>query len=133
MSENEIGREIVDAAVKIHKKLGPGLLESVYETILAMELRRRGLSVGRQVSLPFEFEGMKFDEGFRVDLMVNGIVIVELKSVEDLHPVHAKQVLTYLKLMDLKLGYLLNFGSAWMREGIRRIANGLEDRSPVLS
>lgn len=129
MNENEIGKEIVDSAVKIHKELGPGLLESVYEIIMAMELRKRGLSVERQVVVPFEYDGVRFDEGFRADLVVDKKVIIELKSVQEMNPAHLKQLLTYLKLMDLRLGFLLNFGVALMRDGIKRIVHGLEEQT----
>ena len=124
MDENRIGTIIVDSAVHLHQALGPGLLESVYEVTLARRLERRGLSVARQVSVPIEFEGERFDEGFRADLIVEGRVIVELKSVRKIDPAHKKQVLTYLKLSGLKLGYLLNFGDALMKNGITRIING---------
>ena len=124
MDENRIGTIIVDSAVHLHQALGPGLLESVYEVTLARRLQRRGLSVARQVSVPIEFEGERFDEGFRADLIVEGRVIVELKSVRKIAPAHKKQVLTYLKLTGLKLGYLLNFGDALMKNGITRIING---------
>jgi len=127
MNENKIGREIVDAAVKIHTALGPGLLESVYEVVLAMELERRGFSVARQVVVPIEYQGVRFDEGFRADLIIENSVIVELKSVEQLSKVHQKQFLTYLKLKNLKLGYLVNFGAALMKDGIKRIVNGMEE------
>jgi GxxExxY protein len=129
MSENQIGKEVVDAAVKIHSALGPGLLELVYEVVLAKELERRGLSVARQVPVPIEYEYMKFEEGFRADLIVEGTVILELKSVEQLSKVHHKQLFTYLKLKQLKLGYLLNFGAALMKEGIKRIVNGLPEEN----
>jgi GxxExxY protein len=125
MNENEIGTTIVDAAVYIHKKLGSGLLESVYEVVLMRQLTQKGLHVQRQVSIPIEFEGEHFDEGFRVDLFVEWKVIIELKSVEKITPAHKKQLLTYLKLTNTKLGYILNFGSALMKEGIERIVNGL--------
>lgn len=124
MDENRIGTIIVDSAVHLHQALGPGLLESVYEVTLARRLERRGLSVARQVSVPIEFEGERFDEGFRAELIVEGRVIVELKSVRRVDPAHKKQVLTYLKLTGLKLGYLLNFGEALMKNGITRIING---------
>jgi GxxExxY protein len=124
MNENEIGTIIVDEAVSIHKVLGPGLLEMVYEAVLARRLKQRGLVVERQRAISIEFEGERFDEGFRVDLIVNGLVIIELKSVEQVSPVHKKQLLTYLRLTDLKVGYLLNFGDALMKNGIRRIING---------
>ena len=123
-NENEIGKVIVDCAVKLHIDLGPGLLESVYETLLAHRLRGAGLHVQRQVVIPIEFDGIKFNEGFRADILVEDKVIIELKSVENIHPVHMKQVLTYLKLTGLKLGYLLNFGAPVMRDGISRIING---------
>ena len=127
MNENQIAKEVVDAAVKVHTRLGPGLLESVYEAVLARELERRGLRVERQVPIPIEYEGLKFDEGFRADIIVEGKVILELKSVEQLAKVHYKQLSTYLKLADKRLGLLLNFGADLMKEGIKRIANGMED------
>ena len=127
MNENQIAKEVVDAAVKIHTKLGLGLLESVYEAVLARELERRGLRVERQVPIPIEYEGLKFDEGFRADIIVEGKVILELKSVEQLAKVHYKQLSTYLKLADKRLGLLLNFGVDLMKEGIKRIANGMDD------
>jgi GxxExxY protein len=127
MDENEIGREIVDAAIKIHSALGPGLLESVYEIVLAKELERRGLTVQRQVPVPIEFDGIHFEEGFRADIIVNEKVIVELKSTEQINKLYAKQVNTYLKLTHKRLGYLLNFGANLMKDGIRRIVNGLPE------
>ncbi|HZF00486.1 MAG TPA: GxxExxY protein [Methylomirabilota bacterium] len=125
MTENEIATQIVDAAFQIHTKLGPGLLESVYEIVLAYELQKRGLRVARQVPIPIVYEGIKFDEGFRADLIVEDKVIVELKSVEAVAPVHKKQVLTHLRLMNLKLGLLINFGEELIKNGISRIVNGL--------
>jgi GxxExxY protein len=125
MNENEIGTIIVDTAVYIHKKLGSGLLESVYEAVLMRLLTKKELTIQRQVSIPIEFEGEHFDEGFRADLFVEGKVIIELKSVEKITPSHKKQLLTYLKLTNTKLGYILNFGTALMKEGIERIVNGL--------
>ena len=124
MNENEIGKIIVDAAVAVHRELGPRLLESVYEVILAYKLKKRGLSVNRQVSIPIEYHGIKFDEGFRADILVENKVIIELKSVESVNRAHKKQVLTYLRLTGHKLGYLLNFGEALMKDGISRIING---------
>ena len=124
LNENEIGTIIVDEAVRIHKALGPGLLEVVYEAVLARRLEKRGLVIERQKPVSIEFEGEHFDEGFRADLIVNGLVIIELKSVEKVSPVHKKQLLTYLRLTDLKVGYLLNFGDVLMKDGIRRIING---------
>lgn len=116
---------IVDAAVKIHIGLGPGLLESVYEVVLADTLRERGLHVERQKGVPIEYDGMQFHEGFRVDLLVESIVVVELKSVEKIAPVHMKQVLTYIRLLHLQVGLLINFGGATLKEGLHRIVNNL--------
>jgi len=127
MNENEIGSVIVDTSVWLHKKLGSGLLESVYETILMKLLSRKGLFVQRQVSVPIEFEGEFFSEGFKVDLLVEGKVIIELKSVERIVLAHSKQLLTYLRLTNTKLGFILNFGSPLMRDGIHRIVNGLSE------
>jgi GxxExxY protein len=124
LNENAIGSIIVDSAVQLHRALGPGLLESVYEVVLTRRLEKRGLEVKRQVAVPIEFEGERFDEGFRADLVVEGKVIIELKSVEKASPAHKKQLLTYLKLTGLKLGYLLNFGEALMKNGITRTING---------
>jgi len=125
MNENEIGTIIVDTAIYIHKKLGPGLLESVYEAVLLKLLTKKKLLVQRQVIIPIEFEGEIFDEGFRVDLFVHGKVIIEIKSVEKITGVHKKQLLTYLKLTNTKVGYLLNFGSELMKSGIFRVINGI--------
>jgi GxxExxY protein len=127
MTENMIGREIVDVAIQVHRELGPGLLETVYEVVLAHELRERGFEVDRQVVVPFTYKGLRFDEGFRADLVVNGIVIIELKSVEKISFAHFKQLQSYLRLMDLRLGFLLNFAEALMKDGIKRIANELKE------
>lgn len=127
MDENAIGKQLVDAAVQIHRELGPGLLETVYEVVLARELESRGLRVRRQVSVPIVYRGVRFEEGFRADVIVEDKVIVELKSVEQLSKVHSKQVFTYLKLTGLKLGFLLNFGTNLMKDGIERIVNGLPE------
>lgn len=127
LNENEIAREIVDAAYKIHQQLGPGLLESVYEIILAHELRKRELNVIRQVPIAIVWGGLRFDEGFRADLVVNGNVIVELKSKEKVIPVDKKQVLTHLKLTGIKLGLLINFGEELIKNGISRIVYGLPE------
>jgi len=124
MNENEIGKIVVDTAIHLHRELGPGLLESVYEALLAHRLQQAGLKVARQVPIAFDFDGIHFDEGFRADLVVEDKVILELKSVESITPAHKKQVLTYLKLTSVKLGYLLNFGAAVMKDGIYRIING---------
>ena len=125
MNENEIAKIIVDAAFQIHKRLGPGLLESVYEVVLAHELKKRGMKVNRQVPVAIVYDEIKFDEGFRADLIVEEKVIVELKSVEKVSPVHKKQLLTYLKLADKKLGLLINFGAELIRDGISRVVNNL--------
>lgn len=125
MNENEIAKVVVDAAFKVHTSLGPGLLESVYETVLAVELRRRGLRVERQVSIAIEYEDLRFDDAFRADLIVEELVIVELKSIEAVRPVHGKQLLTDLRLSHRKLGLLINFGAPRMKDGITRVVNGL--------
>jgi len=120
---DEITGQIVDAAYKLHSGLGPGLLESVYELVLARELERRGFGVERQKPVSFEFDGLHFEDAFRVDLLIEGSVVVELKSVETLAPVHPKQVLTYLRLLNLPVGLLINFGAATMKEGLHRVVN----------
>jgi len=124
MTENEIGKVVVDCAVRLHMELGPGLLETVYEVLLAHMLRESGLRVERQVPIPIESHGIRFDEGFRADIVIEDKVILELKSVESVSKAHKKQVLTYLKLTGKKLGYLLNFGEELMKDGIFRILNG---------
>jgi GxxExxY protein len=124
MNENSISKIVVDSAIYIHRELGPGLLESVYEAVLFRHLLKQGLSVKRQVVVPIEFDGEMYHEGFRADLIVEGKVILELKSIESLVPLHKKQTLTYLRFTDLKLGLLLNFGSELMKHGITRIING---------
>ena len=123
MTENEIARTIVDAALTVHRELGPGLLESVYEAVLAYELGQRGLRVRRQVPVPIQYGNVRFDEGFRADLIVEERVIVELKSVEKPAPVHKKQTLTYVRLADLRLGLLINFGEVLLKNGITRLVN----------
>ena len=127
MTENEIGTIVVDAAVRVHKALGPGLLESVCEIVLAHELSQRGLRVDRQVPVSIQYDGIRFDEGFRADMIVEKKVILELKSVEKVTAAHKKQIQTYLRLTGLKLGYLLNFGEALMKHGITRAVNNLEE------
>lgn len=127
--ENQIAAAVVDAAYKIHKTLGPGLLESAYEAILVYELQKRGLSVATQVSVPVVYETVTLDIGFRADLIVEDLVIVELKSVEKIIPVHKKQLLTYLRLADKRLGLLINFGEEMIKDGITRVANGLPEKS----
>ena len=133
MREGEIGTVIVDCAVHLHQALGPGLLESVYERTLARALEKRGLRVDLQVSVPIEYEGELFEQGFRADLIVEGKVLVELKSVEKVSEAHKKQLLTYLRLTGIKLGYLLNFGEALMRDGITRTINGSLDSDLCVS
>ena len=127
MTENEVGTIIVDCAFRVHKALGPGLLESVYEVVLHHEIQKRGLRSERQVSIPIEYDGLQFAEGFRADIIVEDLVILELKSVEAVLKVHKKQVLTYLRLADKRLGYLINFGERLIKDGISRVANGVED------
>jgi len=127
MTENEIGRIVVDAALAVHRELGPGLLETVYEVVLTHELNQRGLHAQRQVPMSIVYRGTTFDEGFRADVVVEGKVILELKSVEKVSNAHKKQLLTYLRLTGLRLGFLLNFGEALMKDGITRTANGLPE------
>ncbi len=127
MTENEIATEIVDSAYKVHTAMGPGLLESVYETVLAYEIRKRGITVQRQVPIGVRYENVSFDVGFLADLLVGGLVICELKSVEVLLPVHKKQLLTYVKLADLRLGLLINFGAPRIKDGITRLVNRLPE------
>jgi len=129
VTENAIAKEIVDAAFRIHTTLGPGLLESVYDSVLAYELGRRGLRTVRQQAIPVIYESVRIDAGFRADLIVEDKVIVEVKSVELLAPVHKKQLLTYLRLADKRLGLLINFQVALIKDGITRIVNGLEEDS----
>jgi GxxExxY protein len=127
MTENEIGKVVVDTAVAVHRELGPGLLESVYEVVLAYELGQRGLLVQRQVPVMIRYKEITFDEAFRADLVVEEKVVVELKSVEQVSEAHKKQVQTYLRLRGCKLGFLLNFGEALMKRDITRVVNGLDD------
>src|SRR5450631_2766007 len=126
-TENAIAKEIVDAAFRIHTTLGPGLLESVYDTVLAYELDRRGLRTVRQQPIPVVYENIRIDTGFRADLVVEDKVIVEIKSVDLIAPVHKKQLLTYLRLADKRLGLLINFNVEFIRNGITRVVNGLEE------
>ena len=127
MNVEELSSVTVDVAFHLHRELGPGLLESVYEVILARLLQDRGLGVARQVPVPIEFGGVRLDEGFRADLVIEGRLLVELKSVEHLAPVHPKQLLTYLRLMRLPLGLLINFGAGTFKDGIKRIVNHHRD------
>jgi GxxExxY protein len=125
MHENEIGTIVVDSAIRVHRSLGPGLLEKVYQTVLGWELQKRGLQIKSEVLVPIVYRGVTFDQGFRADIIVNDKVVLELKSVEHVTPAHKKQIQTYLRLTDKKLGYLLNFGEALMKDGITRSVNGL--------
>ena len=127
MTENDLARIAVDAMIEVHRELGPGLLENSYEHCLAFELRSRGLDVKQQVNLPILYKGVQLDVGYRLDLWVESKLIIEVKSVEELHPVHWAQVLTYLKLTKNKLGLLVNFNGKLVRDGIRRVANGLSE------
>jgi iron complex transport system substrate-binding protein len=122
--KEELARIAIDCGFHLHQELGPGLLESVYELVLAKMLTQRGLQVSRQTPIPINVLGLHFDEGFRADLLLNDTLLIELKSVERLAPVHSKQLLTYLRLMKLPLGLLLNFGAETFKEGIKRILNG---------
>jgi GxxExxY protein len=119
----QIAKDVVDASMKIHMKLGPGLFEIVYEVVLARELQRRGYNVERQRPVPIRYDDVTFDEGFRADLIVNSCLLIETKSLERLAPVHSKQVLTYIRLLDFRLGLIINFGEALPKNGIKRIAN----------
>jgi GxxExxY protein len=127
MTENEIGTIIVESAIAVHRELGPGLLETVYEVALTYELRQRGLKAERQVPIPIKYRGIEFDEGFRADIFVEDRVIIELKSAERVTAAHKKQIQTHIRLAERKLGYLLNFGEALMKDGITRAVNGLEE------
>ena len=125
MNENDLSRVIVDSAYKIHTTLGPGQLESVYESVLAYELEKRGLAVTRQQAIPVVYDEVKLDLGFRADIIVNRKVVLEVKSTEAIAPVHAKQLRTYLRLTNLKLGLLINFNVNLIKEGITRVVNNL--------
>jgi len=125
MTENDIGTAILGAAIKIHSTLGPGLLESAYETCLLYELEKEGLAGRRQVPIAIRYEGLAIDNGYRVDLLIGGLVVVELKAVEALLPVHRSQLLSYPRLGGFKLGYLLNFNVVRMRDGIVRMVNNI--------
>jgi GxxExxY protein len=125
MSENEIAKEIVNAAYKVHTTLGPGLLESVYRAAMQYELRNQGLQVEIEYPIPVIYQGIRLEVGFRADLFVESKVIVELKSLETIHPIHKKQLLTYIRLADKRLGLLINFGALLIKDGISRVVNGL--------
>jgi GxxExxY protein len=127
MTENEIATIVVDSSLQVHRTLGPGLLESVYQAALSYELKKRGLIVVQQLGLPVRYEGVKLDLGFRVDLIVGEKVVIEIKSVDALAPVHKKQLETYLRLMDLRLGLLINFNVVLIKDGIQRVVNRLAE------
>ena len=124
---NQLTGQVIDTAMHVHRQLGPGLLESVYEAVLAHELRKRSLNVEVQVPIPLQWDGMTLDVGFRADLIVDDMIIVERKSVEVIAPVHKKQLLTYLKIANKRAGLLLNFGATLLKDGIVRTVNGLPD------
>ena len=126
-TENAITRTIIAAALKVHGAVGPGLLESVYETLLAHELCRHGLAVERQKPIPLIYDGIKFPDPFRADLIVQGLVLIELKCIDEFHPVHFRQLITYLRLADVKVGLLINFNVPWLKDGIRRMVTKLEE------
>ena len=125
MELDDLTAEVIDASILIHRRLGPGVFELVYETLLAKALRRRGLRVDQQQVVSFMYDDIDFEHGFKVDLLVDQRVVVEIKSVDHIAPVHPKQLLTYLRLMDLRVGLLLNFGAPTMKEGIKRVVNDL--------
>ncbi len=127
MKHNEVTAAIIDTAISVHRGLGPGLLESVYQEVLAFELAHRGLRVNKEVPIPVIWKDVRLDIGFRADMIVEELVLLELKSVETIAPVHKKQLLTYLRLADKRVGLLLNFGVEMMKNGIHRIVNGLEE------
>ena len=127
MTENEIAKIAVEAAYQIHKHFGPGLYESVYEVCLAHELRKRGLRVERQVAVGLQYDSIKFDEAFCADIIIEGKVILEIKAIEEIRRIHKKQLLTYLRLTNMRLGLVINFDSEYIRDGLARVANGLRE------
>ena len=131
MTHNEISRIVIDTAINIHRRLGPGLLESVYLVVLAHELTKRGLRVEKEVPIPVIWDNLRFEGGFRADLIVEGLVIVELKSIEAVAPVHKKTLLTYLRLAEKRLGLILNFGEEVLKDGIHRVVNGLKEETHI--
>jgi len=122
---NQVSGEIIDAAIKVHSVLGPGLLESAYQACLAYELRKRGLHVDVERALPIVYEDVRLEVGYRLDLLVEDLVVVEIKAVQEFHPIHEAQLLSYLRLADKKVGLILNFHERWMKDGIKRMVNGL--------
>jgi GxxExxY protein len=129
--ENEIAKQVVDAAFQVHTRLGPGLFESVYQTVLVYELQKHGLSVETEVPIPVHYDDLEIEIGFRADIIINDSVIIELKSVEQIAPVHQKQLLTYLRLADKRLGLLTNFGAVLIKNGIYRVVNGLPEENTL--
>lgn len=127
MTENEIAKQIVDSAYKIHVALGSGLLESAYQQMMIYELQKRGFVVVSEYPIPLIYDNVQLGIGYRADLLVNDKVIVELKAIEKMHPVHGRQLLTYLKLADKRLGLLINFGMPRIKQGIKRVVNGLQE------
>ena len=121
MGKGDLTQEIIGAAIKVHRKLGPGLLESAYEACLAYELTRSGLNIRRQTTLPIVYDGVTLDAGYRIDILVEDTVVIEIKSIDSLQSIHQAQLLTYLKLSNLRLGYLLNFNVALFKQGIKRL------------
>ena len=130
METNDVTRQIIDAAIKVHTALGPGLLESAYEVCLTHELRQRGMKVQTQVVLPIQYNGLNLDAGYRIDLLVEDIVIVEFKAVEEMLPLYDAQILSYLRLRQLQVGLLINFNVVKLKEGLRRIVNNYSGPSP---
>ena len=127
MHHNDITAAIIETSIDIHRRLGPGLLESVYRKVLAHELRKRGFQIQEEQPIPVVWDDMRLELGFRADLIVNGMVIVETKSVETVHPVHKKQLLTYLRLTDKRVGLLINFNVELLKDGISRVVNNLQE------
>ena len=125
MRENELAKAVVDAALQVHKALGPGLLESVYQAVLTYELRQRGLKIESEVSIPVVYEQVQIETAFRADLIIENCLLIELKSIEQVNPIHKKQLLTYLRLSELKLGLLINFNEELIKNAIHRVVNGL--------
>ncbi|NOZ09623.1 MAG: GxxExxY protein [Gammaproteobacteria bacterium] len=125
MDENEISNKVIGAAIEVHKYVGPGLLEAIYKECLGYELKSLGLRVQREVALPIKYKGLKFKKGYRADLIIENMVIVELKAVENVTPVYTAQLLSYLRMSSLRLGILLNFNVAYLRDGVKRVVNNL--------
>jgi iron complex transport system substrate-binding protein len=128
---DQITGDVLDAAIRLHKELGPGLLESVYETLLAASLARSGYQGARQQPVDIEFDGLRFPAAFRIDVFVENTLLIEIKSVDRLHPAHAKQLLTYLRLTKQPVGLLINFGGATLKEGFRRLVNDYSPSAPL--